>query len=86
MFIRQLLMSEWNPIGVPDEVDDEYESYVGKLLGIILNGGNANDVIEFLWQSETEGMALQGNRARAEAVGRKLDEGVRRILGMTSKP
>jgi len=86
MFIRQLLMTEWNPIGVPEEVDDEYESYATKSFGIILNGGNANDVVEFLWQSETEAMALQGDRARAEAVGSKLDAGVRRILGMTSKP
>jgi hypothetical protein len=84
-FIRQLLMTEWNPIGVPDDVDDEYESYAMKSLGIILNGGNATDVVEFLWRSETESMALQGNRVRAEAVGNKLDQGVRRILGMTSK-
>ena len=48
MFIRQLLMTEWNPIGVPDEVDDEYESYVGDSLGIIVKGGSAKNVIEFL--------------------------------------
>ena len=84
MFIRKLLMAEWNPIDVPEEVDDEYEAYVGRALTVIVNGGSAEDVVEFLWKVETESMALQGNRSRAEAVGHKLDAGVRRILGMIS--
>lgn len=82
MFIRQLLMTEWNPIGVPEEVDDEYESYAMGAFGIILNGGDVEQVIEYLWRVETENMALRGNRSRAEAVGHKLDAGVRRILAI----
>lgn len=53
-------------------------------LGIIVKGGTVSQVIESLWGAETERMGLPGDRIRAEAVGRKLDEGVRRILGMTS--
>lgn len=75
-------MAEWNPIGVPESVDDEYESYAMEALGIILKGGDVNQVIEYLWRAETDSMSLPGNRSRAEAVGRKLDAGVRQILGL----
>lgn len=82
-FARKLLQTEWNPIGVPESTEDEYESYAMAALGIILKGGMADQVIELLWRSETENMGLRGDRRRAEAVGHKLDAGVRRILGMT---
>ena len=84
-FVRELLLKEWNPIGVPESVEDEYESYAMEAFGIVLKGGDVDQVIEFLWSAETENMELPGNRQRAEAVGRKLDAGVRRILGMTSE-
>jgi hypothetical protein len=86
MFIRQLLLTEWNPIDVPLSVEDEYESYAMGAFGIILQGGDVEQVIDYLWLVETKNMALSGNRPRAEAVGRKLDAGVRHILGVTSEP
>ena len=42
MFIRELLLAEWNPIGVPESVEDEYESYAMEAFGIILKGGAVN--------------------------------------------
>ena len=85
-FVRKLLRTEWTPIGVPDLPDDEYDSYAMEALGIIVKGGSVSQVIESLWWAETEHMGLSGDKARTEAVGRKLDEGVRRILRIAPSP
>ncbi len=56
--IRQILMSEWDPIGVNDtpEAADEYDSYIGPLLDLLNARAGSDAVAEYLQKVEIERM------------------------------
>jgi hypothetical protein len=68
--IRELLMREWDPIGVADvpEAHDEYDSYVSQIYGLLVRREPRHKLVEYLWWAETENMGLFGNRERTERV------------------
>ena len=72
--IREVLLREWDPIGVGDipEAQDEYDSYVGQVHGLLLRREPLYKMVDFLWWAETDHMGLCGNRRRTEQVAERL--------------
>jgi hypothetical protein len=58
--INEVLRKKWNPIrgGVPD---DEYQSYVGPIATMLLNGTRDSELAAYLNHVETEVMGLGGS-------------------------
>ena len=74
--IRQVLLHEWDPIGVSDilEAQDEYDSYVGGIYRLLASGASEYQLTERLHNLETESMGLPGNQERLKRVAGKLAE------------
>ena len=72
--IRQILLHDWDPIGVAHvpEAQDEYDSYIHEIHGMLIRREPRNRLIDHLWWLETQHMGLFGNRTRTEAVADKL--------------
>ena len=72
--IRQVLLHQWDPIGVSDipEAQDEYDSYVGGIYRLLASGASEHQIIERLYNIETVGMGLPSNRAGLKNVAEKL--------------
>ena len=72
--IREVLLREWDPIGVGDipEAADEYDSYVSQVHGLLVRREPLYKMVDFLWWAETEHMGLFGNRRRTEQVAERL--------------
>ena len=72
--IRQILVYDWDPIGInaanPD--DDEYDSYIGEIYRLLKSGASEYQIIERLYQFEISSMGLNGNRERLKSVAEKL--------------
>lgn len=58
--IRRVLLEEWDPIGVRDEIGcaDEYYAYVGGVYRLLASGATARDVAEHLARIEEQQMGL----------------------------
>jgi len=80
--IREILMKEWDPIGVAGipEAQDEYDAYVSEVYRLLSRRASAKELFDSLWWVETEHMGLRGNRQRtqmvAERLARLLESGV----------
>jgi len=72
--IVHVLLREWDPIGVADvpEAQDEYDSYVGQIYGLLVRHEPRHKLIDFLWWVETENMGLCGRRPHTEAIADRL--------------
>jgi hypothetical protein len=72
--IREVLLREWDPIGVADipEAADEYDSYVGQVYALLIRQEPLYKLVDFLWWAETEHMGLCGNRRRTEQIAERL--------------
>jgi len=72
--IRQVLLHEWDPIGVGDVpgVQGEYDSYVGGIYRLLASGASEHQIIERLHNLEAVSMGLNGNRERLKGVAEKL--------------
>jgi hypothetical protein len=68
------LLRDWDPIGVSDvpEAQDEYDSYISKIYGMLIRHEPRHRLVEHLWLIETEYMGLFGNRQRTEATVDRL--------------
>jgi hypothetical protein len=58
--IRAVFMQHWDPIGVADvpEAQDEYDSYVGPVYRLLASGASDAELIDYLYNTETETMGL----------------------------
>jgi len=74
--IRDILLKKWDPIGVVEipEAQDEYDSYVPQIYGLIIRREPVEKIFDYLWWAETKNMELCGNRKRTESVAGKLVE------------
>jgi hypothetical protein len=56
--IRNILMSEWDPIGVNDtpEAADEYDGYIGDIFELLAAHASSRKIAAYLQDVETEGM------------------------------
>ncbi len=72
--IRTILLKDWDPIGVADtaEAENEYDSYVAQIYGMLIRREPSSKLLEFLWWAETENMGLCGNRAHTTQVAERL--------------
>ncbi|MCM5555156.1 hypothetical protein [Pleomorphomonas sp. NRK KF1] len=74
--VRDLLMREWDPIGVfgIEEASDEYDAYVGSVYVMAMDErAAAHDIAAFLLDIETRHMGLApGDQARARRVAEML--------------
>jgi hypothetical protein len=77
--IRLILLHEWDPIGVSQvpEAQDEYDSYIHEIYGMLIRQESRANLIHHLWWIETQHMGLYGNRSRTEAI-------VDQLLGVPS--
>jgi hypothetical protein len=64
--IREVLNSEWDPIGGCPE--DEYDAYVGKVAAMLREGASDADLFKYLHWAETVHMGLPGNQDRLSTV------------------
>ncbi len=58
--IRQVLMQDWDAIGVAGvpQAQDEYDSYVGPVYRLLASGASDSELIDYLYRTETETMGL----------------------------
>lgn len=72
--IRDVLLHEWDPIGVAGipEAQDEYDSHVGPVFALLKKRSTAAEVFEHLWALERDHMGLAGNREKTQRVAAAL--------------
>ena len=72
--IHRVLLHEWDPIGVGDVpgAEDEYDSYISEVYGLLVRREPRHKLVDFLWWVETDHMGLRGNRQRTERVADRL--------------
>ncbi len=72
--IKQILLQEWDPIGVKDipEAQDEYDSYVWGVYSRLIRQVPQQELFDYLWEMETVDMGLYGNPSHTEAIVEKL--------------
>ena len=58
--IRGVLNRDWDPIGVADIVDGEYDMYIGHLHSLLAKNASEQDLAEYLLWVELERMGLTG--------------------------
>lgn len=80
--IRHILLEVWDPIGIKDKpnAQDEYDSYVGRLYELFVNGAPDSDLIEHLYWSAHD--LISFNAARRSDMESTV-EAIRKIpLGL----
>jgi hypothetical protein len=82
--IREILLRNWDPIGVADipEAQEEYDSYVSQVYGLLIRREPLYKMVDFLWWVETQHMGLCGNRRRTEQVAERLLRLPEEIVGL----
>jgi hypothetical protein len=56
--IREVLNRDWDPIGVADVVDDEYDGYIGRIYSLLSKHASDKDISGYLLWVEVEQMGL----------------------------
>lgn len=74
--LRNLVMSEWDPIGVKGipEAADEYDAYLSEMRQLVMSGASAQMLFEYLWKIETQRMGLTGDRENTLKFSGRLSE------------
>ena len=72
--IRQILLNDWDPIGIREvpEAQDEYDSYVGGVYRLVADGASAVEVAKHLARIEGEQMGLPSSADVRLSVATKL--------------
>ena len=72
--IREILLRDWDPIGVQDvpEAQDEYDSYVGGIEGLLHRGASVEEIAAHLAKIEGESMGLPASAALRLPAAMKL--------------
>lgn len=66
------LLNEWDPIGVADEVQDEYDCMLAPMLQRLRGGANETEISEFLRHEVEEHFGLDPLGARPEAMASRV--------------
>ena len=76
--VRDLLLHEWDPIGISGcpGAQHEYDGYVQEMVTLIVTRAPQQEFFARLWSFETEHMGLRGNRENTEAPARRLFRGL----------
>ena len=77
--VRQILLGDWDPIGVQNFPDryrqataDEYDSYIGPVIGMLRAGRSKNEIADFLYDTEIRSMGIRRDRGAADVTAEKL--------------
>ncbi|HYD49008.1 MAG TPA: hypothetical protein VEB21_11700 [Terriglobales bacterium] len=74
--IRQILLNDWDPVGVKDvpEAHDEYDSYVVDVYRLLLSGATEEQIADHLWHIEAAeiGLSRVGDLEELLPAARKL--------------
>ena len=72
--IRQILLKQWDPIGVgaSPEAQDEYDSYVRHIYRLLISGKTVHEIFDYLWWLEAVHMGLVGDRQATERCAELL--------------
>jgi len=71
--IKDLLLKEWDPIGIqgiPD-AQDEYDAYVSAIYSMLITRKPVSEVFKYLLWLETEHMGLTADRQRTQSIAEK---------------
>ena len=76
LLIHDILLKEWDPIGVRHipEAQDEYNAYVAEVYRLLTKRASRQEIFDYLWWVETKHMSLCGDRQRTEMIAEKLAE------------
>ncbi|MER5971742.1 hypothetical protein ABT112_18750 [Streptomyces sp. NPDC002055] len=66
------LLNEWDPIGVADEVQDEYDCMLAPMLQRLRGGADETAIGEFLQHEVEEHFGLDPLGARPEAMASRV--------------
>ena len=72
--IQRVLLDVWDPIGIQNEpnAQDEYDSYLGGIFGLLVSGASDEDLTTQLWQIATDQMGLSPKRNDMASTVRAL--------------
>ena len=71
--IDEILWNDWDPIGINDCAPrDEYQSYVPRILNMVMNGSKSKEISIELYHIETEIMGLLGDKKRCAEISNKI--------------
>lgn len=72
--VHDVLIREWDPIGVGHEpmAQDEYDSYIPKLIGLLSEGADEIKIAHYLEQIETVSMGLSSSGDHNRVIARRL--------------
>jgi hypothetical protein len=74
MAIRDILLRDWDPIGVADvpEAQDEYDGYVEPVYGLLAQGSSANEIATYLATVQRDAMEIAGSAKDSMEVAARL--------------
>lgn len=74
--IKDILLNEWDPIGIAgiDEAEDEYDAYVPAVYQLLITGAPKDDIAKYLYWLETEYMGLNGNIENTKQIAKRLKD------------
>lgn len=72
--IHQMLLQEWDPIGIKEEPlgQKEYDPYVPKLVSLVSRCAAEQEIFHHLWWVETRKIELPGNRSHTEKIAKQF--------------
>ncbi|MFE9649311.1 hypothetical protein ACFYO0_35375 [Streptomyces sp. NPDC006365] len=66
------LLNEWDPIGVADAVNDEYDCMIAPLLSRLHRGAGRAEISEFLWSEMGDHFGLAPTRQEIDNMADRL--------------
>ncbi|MBI1827043.1 MAG: cyclase family protein [Planctomycetes bacterium] len=81
--IHDVLIREWDPIGVSDEpaAQDEYDSYIPRIYRLIVEGADDFALARHLEKIETDQMGLASHHDRNDRIAWRLREVLSPLIG-----
>ena len=72
--VRQVLLLDWDPIGIKDEAEaqDEYDTYVDRVCAMLMHREGPEAIASYLWWAESEDMGMLGNRQHTDTIAHRL--------------
>ena len=72
--IKEILLLEWDPIGITSMqgAQDEYDSYIPMISAMLIARKLVHEVFEYLLWVETQHMGLASDRQRTQHVAEML--------------
>ena len=68
----RFLLNEWDPIGVADLVQDEYDCLIAPVLKVLISGGGRAGVSELLWYELEDHFGLDPVACEVDLLANRL--------------